>query len=117
MKRVLFCMEDTGKYNRPFLNVAESKSINVWVEYPLVIKRSMGITRGKTDKWMPGVLPGMLIALLTEPGSGSHWIKQSKKSGACNPNVAFLLKHSYSLVRNIRQTLLLNTFFLRYDKR
>jgi len=51
MKRVLFCMEHTGKYNHPFLTVAASKGINVWVEYPLLIKRSMGLARGKTDKW------------------------------------------------------------------
>lgn len=50
-KRVLFCMEHTGRYNQPFLKVAVSSKINVWVELPVQIKKSQGLVRGKTDKW------------------------------------------------------------------
>lgn len=48
---VLFCMEHTGRYGNPFLEVAAVKKANVWVELAVQIKRSQGLVRGKTDQW------------------------------------------------------------------
>lgn len=48
---VLFCMEHTGRYCLPFLEVAAVRKVSVWVELPVQIKKSQGLTRGKTDQW------------------------------------------------------------------
>lgn len=47
---ILFCLENTGRYCNAFLEVTAWLNLNTWVEHPLQIKRSQGITRGKTDK-------------------------------------------------------------------
>ncbi len=49
-KETLFCMEHTGIYNFHLLSVLQSYSANIWLENPIQIKRSMGLTRGKNDK-------------------------------------------------------------------
>lgn len=49
-KETLFCMEHTGIYNFHLLRVLQSHSANIWLENPIQIKRSMGLTRGKNDK-------------------------------------------------------------------
>ena len=46
----LFCMEHTGVYNHNLLIVLNSLGANIWLENPIQIKRSMGLTRGKNDK-------------------------------------------------------------------
>lgn len=46
---ILFCLENTGKYGNAFLQVTATLHLNTWVEHPLQIKRSQGMTRGKTD--------------------------------------------------------------------
>jgi transposase len=48
--QILFCMENTGKYGNIFLEVTAVMQLNTWVEHPLQIKRSQGMTRGKTDQ-------------------------------------------------------------------
>jgi transposase len=48
-KTALFCLENTGKYGNAFLQVTATMHLNTWVEHPLQIKRSQGMTRGKTD--------------------------------------------------------------------
>jgi transposase len=47
---ILFCIENTGKYGNAFLQVTAMKCLNTWVEHPLQIKRSQGMSRGKTDQ-------------------------------------------------------------------
>jgi len=47
---ILFCIENTGKYGNAFLQVTATYHLNTWVEHPLQIKRSLGMTRGKTDQ-------------------------------------------------------------------
>src|ERR1700754_1672559 len=47
---ILFCMENTGKYGNAFLQVTATMRLNTWVEHPLQVKRSQGMTRGKTDQ-------------------------------------------------------------------
>ena len=47
--RILFCLENTGKYGNSFLEVTAMLELNTWVEHPLQIKRSKGMTRGKSD--------------------------------------------------------------------
>ena len=49
-KKVLFCCEDTGIYTEPLLLFTEKNKLNLWIETPLTIKKSLGLTRGKSDK-------------------------------------------------------------------
>lgn len=46
----VFCMEHTGIYNNPLLNLLPALSASIWVERALHIKQSLGLSRGKTDK-------------------------------------------------------------------
>ena len=46
----LFCMEATGLYTRPLVHFLMAKSWAVWVASALDIKRSMGLSRAKSDK-------------------------------------------------------------------
>jgi len=50
VKETLFCMEHTGIYNYHLLSVLQRHGANIWLENPIQIKRSMGMTRGKNDK-------------------------------------------------------------------
>ena len=50
IKETLFCMEHTGIYNFHLLSVLQNHSANIWLENPIQIKRSMGMTSGKNDK-------------------------------------------------------------------
>lgn len=47
---VLFCMEHTGIYCSNVFTLIEMYDINLWVESSLRIKKTMGLTRGKTDR-------------------------------------------------------------------
>lgn len=47
---VLFCMEHTGIYCSHIFTLIEMYDINLWVESSLRIKKTMGLTRGKTDR-------------------------------------------------------------------
>lgn len=46
----LICMEHTGLYTRELISYLMQQRANVWMESALHLKRSMGITRGKSDK-------------------------------------------------------------------
>lgn len=46
----LFCMEHTGIYCTPFIEVSEMHSLNLWIENATQIKLSIGLQRGKNDK-------------------------------------------------------------------
>jgi len=47
---LLFCLENTGVYGMPLCYWLQSAQLDYWVVPALEIKRSKGITRGKTDK-------------------------------------------------------------------
>jgi transposase len=47
---IVFCMEHTGIYNNPLLDVLIENKANIWLENPIHIKRSLGLVRGKNDK-------------------------------------------------------------------
>ena len=47
---ILVCCENTGIYNSPLLVFTQKNKLNLWVETPLAIKKSLGLTRGKSDK-------------------------------------------------------------------
>ncbi|MFC2087199.1 IS110 family transposase [Bacteroidota bacterium] len=49
LKHALVCMESTGIYGMALINFISEKT-NYCVESPLHIKRSLGLTRGKSDK-------------------------------------------------------------------
>jgi transposase len=49
-KHCLFCAEHTGIYNEHIQGVCTEKKLALWVEKPLQIQRSQGMTRGKNDK-------------------------------------------------------------------
>lgn len=46
----LFCLENTGVYSMPLSYWLQEKEMDYWVVAALEIKRSKGISRGKTDK-------------------------------------------------------------------
>lgn len=46
----LFCLEHTGIYNNHLLYFLHEQKANVWLESPVHIKRSLGLTRGKNDR-------------------------------------------------------------------
>ncbi len=46
----LICGEHTGLYSYCLTEYLNESSIDIWLENPVQIKRSMGLTRGKTDK-------------------------------------------------------------------
>lgn len=50
LTQTLFCMEHTGIYCLPLLRVLEKMKAMVWVEGAMQIKKSIGLTRGKSDK-------------------------------------------------------------------
>lgn len=47
---ILFCLENTGVYSMPLCFWLQQNNCDYWVVSALEIKRSKGITRGKTDK-------------------------------------------------------------------
>jgi transposase len=47
---VLICMEHTGLYTYGLIDFLVSAALNLWVEMPLRIKRSLGLQRGGDDK-------------------------------------------------------------------
>lgn len=49
-QQALYCLEHTGVYNYPLLKEATIRELNVWLENPMQIKRSLGLQRGKNDK-------------------------------------------------------------------
>ncbi len=49
-KKSLFCMEHTGLYTRQLVGMLLQWGCSVWMESALHLKRSMGMTRGKSDK-------------------------------------------------------------------
>ena len=50
LTEAVFCMEHTGIYNTPFLEVKEKCSLNLCLENATQIKLSIGMQRGKNDK-------------------------------------------------------------------
>ena len=50
LEQMLFCFEDTGIYSMPLAYYLSDNKISYWQVPPLEIKRSRGITRGKSDK-------------------------------------------------------------------
>jgi transposase len=48
-QHTLCCMEHTGLYTRQLVHYLMCRSVNVWLESSLHIKRSMGLVRGKSD--------------------------------------------------------------------
>jgi transposase len=47
---VLYCLEHTGLYVKPFLAVAAVRGLAVWLEMAYRIKHSTGLYRGKSDQ-------------------------------------------------------------------
>jgi transposase len=50
LEQSLFCLEHTGMYNFALLQFFSRYAVDVWVENPIQIKRSLGLQRGKNDK-------------------------------------------------------------------
>jgi len=49
-EQALFCMEHTGLYSRELVKELMKRDAFVWLESSLQIKKSLGFTRGKSDK-------------------------------------------------------------------
>lgn len=50
LSECLICAENTGIYNEHIKQICEQEDLFLWIEKPLQIVRSQGVTRGKTDK-------------------------------------------------------------------
>jgi transposase len=50
MKKTLFCFENTGIYSLPLAYYLSENNLNYWKVPVIEIKRSKGISRGKSDK-------------------------------------------------------------------
>src|SRR5690554_6897959 len=50
LNQVLICFEDTGVYSIPLCYFMSEKAMDYWMIPAIEIKRSKGISRGKTDK-------------------------------------------------------------------
>ena len=50
LEETVFCMEHTGIYCRVLVDFLTKNDYKTWLEMPVVIKRSMGLQRGKNDK-------------------------------------------------------------------
>jgi len=50
IKKSLFCMEHTGLYTRLLVSFLLNMHAKIWMESALHLKRSIGMTRGKSDK-------------------------------------------------------------------
>jgi transposase len=50
ISETLICMEHTGIYCTPIIEVTEKLSLNLWLENATQIKLSIGLQRGKNDK-------------------------------------------------------------------
>jgi len=49
MGQMLVCLKNTGLYHRALVAFLQNKQAFVWLENAVVIKWSMGLTRGKSD--------------------------------------------------------------------
>jgi transposase len=49
-EEILFCFEDTGIYSLPLAYYLNENNLTYWKVAPIEIKRSKGISRGKSDK-------------------------------------------------------------------
>ncbi len=47
---LLFCCENTGIYTLPLLRFVQEHNLNLWLEAPITIKKSLGFVRGKSDQ-------------------------------------------------------------------
>ena len=47
---ILFCLENTGVYSMPICYWLQANNFDYWVVSSLEVKKSKGISRGKTDK-------------------------------------------------------------------
>lgn len=50
IQEVLVCMEHTGLYSYALIDLMLAAGLDIWVEMPLRIKKSMGLQRGGDDK-------------------------------------------------------------------
>jgi transposase len=50
IKEALICMEHTGVYCTPVIEIAEKLKLSLWIENASQIKLSIGVQRGKNDK-------------------------------------------------------------------
>jgi len=50
LQNILFCLENTGVYSMPLCLFLSENNLDYWVVPPIEIKRSKGLSRGKSDK-------------------------------------------------------------------
>ncbi|MBP7511275.1 MAG: transposase [Bacteroidia bacterium] len=72
---VLWCLEHTGIYCNPILYALHEVNASIWLENPLQIKLSQGLTRGKNDK-----VDAKRIAVYAQTFSSKAklWVPKSK---------------------------------------
>lgn len=90
----LWCAENTGVYNEHLKKICETNEMFLWIEKPLQIIRSQGITRGKNDK-----IDSKRIALFAYKNQDTavKWLSPR--------NIVIRIKRLISLRRNLMNNL------------
>lgn len=86
LKKMLFCIENTGYYQNHLVNFLSAHKTNFTVQSPLHIKYSMGLVRGKSDK-----IDAKRIAIFASKNAQSLPLYQPPRE------VLLALKHLLSL--------------------
>ncbi|MBL0007020.1 MAG: transposase [Saprospiraceae bacterium] len=89
LSSVIFCLEHTGIYGMILMRTLYTRSLIVCVEGASNIKLSLGLQRGKNDRWTLDGLLNMLcaipIGLNNGNQSGRFW-KDCSSSMGCAPD-------------------------------
>ena len=93
---LLVCLENTGVYSMPLCYWLQANDFDYWVVPPLQVKRSKGITRGKTDKTDAKDITYYAITHL-------HELKQSKLPEDDFIELRLLLAQRDKLVKSIHR--------------
>lgn len=94
VSNILFCLENTGLYTMPLCYELQSAGADYWVVSGLEVKRSKGISRGKTDK-----ADSLNIAMYAV--SHLHLLKLSKLPEADFAELRLLLSEREKLIKAI----------------
>lgn len=93
---LLFCLENTGVYSMPVCYWLQANELDYWVISPLEVKRSKGITRGKSDKTDAKDITYYAITHL-------HDLKQSKLPENDFIELRLLLTEREKIVKSIHR--------------
>jgi transposase len=122
-KQMLFCFEDTGIYSLPLAYYLSNKKLSYWQVPAIEIKRSKGISRGKSDKndsadianyahihvskFRPGSMPAKAIQQLRLLfAEREKVIKSLKGFENTSENKEFISKEVFKVVKNVNKSVM-----------